>query len=81
MGPQSTPGDTSGEEQEEDNRVTVTTMDEGQHAFVSSELDRYRAGENQDWVMRHVQWGCSTGETYSPSHPWDRRPPASPCRS
>ena len=52
-----TPGDTSGEEQEEDNRVTVTPLDEGQHAFVSSVLDRYRAGENLDWVNRHVEWG------------------------
>jgi hypothetical protein len=37
--------------------VIITLMDEGQHAFISLVLDRYRAGENQEWVTRNVQWG------------------------
>jgi hypothetical protein len=41
------PGDTSGEEPEEEPKVTVIPLSEGQHTFLSSVWDRYQAGETQ----------------------------------
>jgi hypothetical protein len=52
-----TPGDTSGEDPEEDHQATVSPLNEGQHAFLTSVWDRYQAGETQEWVQRHVHWG------------------------
>ncbi len=52
-----TPGDTSGEDPEEDHQITVTPLNEMQHVFMTSVWDRYQGGETQEWVQRHVEWG------------------------
>ncbi len=62
-----TPGDTSGEDPEEDHKIAVTPLNKMQHVFMKSVWDRYQGGETQEWVQRHVEWASGTEATSSHS--------------